>query len=255
MKFDDVSILVTGGASGLGAATAALLSQRGAAVTITDLPTAPGQETASRLGSRVRFVPGDITDESTLPAVLDIAQERGPFRGIVHCAGRGGDRLRILDRDGVPAPLQNFRDVLEINLIGTYNVLRLGAARMATTEPQDGERGAIVLTASVAAFDGQIGQTSYTASKAAVAGITLVAARDLASRLIRVNTIAPGVFDTPMVARLRDDIRNDLAANVPHPKRLGDPHDYAHLAVSVLENGYLNGESIRLDGAIRMPPR
>jgi NAD(P)-dependent dehydrogenase (short-subunit alcohol dehydrogenase family) len=173
----------------------------------------------------------------------------------VHCAGRGGDRLRILDRDGIAAPLQSFRDVLEINLIGTYNVLRLGAARIARSEPQDGERGAIVLTASVAAFDGQIGQTSYSASKAAVHGITLVAARDLASRLIRVNTIAPGIFDTPMLARLRDDIRADLAEAVPHPKRLGNPEDYAHLAASLLENGYLNGETVRLDGAIRMPPR
>jgi NAD(P)-dependent dehydrogenase (short-subunit alcohol dehydrogenase family) len=255
MKLDGVSILVTGGASGLGAATAALLSRRGAAVTITDLPTAPGEETASRLGSRVRFAAGDITDESALPAVLDTAEEPGPLRGIVHCAGRGGDRLRILDRDGIAAPLQSFRDVLEINLIGTYNVLRLGAARIARSEPQDGERGAIVLTASVAAFDGQIGQTSYSASKAAVHGITLVAARDLASRLIRVNTIAPGIFDTPMLARLRDDIRADLAEAVPHPKRLGNPEDYAHLAASLLENGYLNGETVRLDGAIRMPPR
>jgi NAD(P)-dependent dehydrogenase (short-subunit alcohol dehydrogenase family) len=177
------------------------------------------------------------------------------LRGLVHCAGRGGDRTRILDRDGQPGALETFTDVVRINLFGTYNVLRLSAARMAIADPIAGERGAIVLTASVAAFDGQIGQTSYTASKAAVHGITLVAARDLASRLIRVNTIAPGVFDTPMLGRLREDIRQGLMEAVPHPKRLGDPDDYARLALSILENPYLNGETIRLDGAIRMGPR
>ncbi len=173
----------------------------------------------------------------------------------MHCAGRGGDRVRILDREKNPASLDSFRDVLEVNLIGTYNVLRLAASRIARNEPIDSERGAIVLTASVAAFDGQIGQTSYTASKAAVHGITLVAARDLASVGIRVNTIAPGVFDTPMLARLRDDIREGLAADVPFPKRLGRPDDYADLALTLLQNGYVNGETIRLDGSIRMAPR
>jgi NAD(P)-dependent dehydrogenase (short-subunit alcohol dehydrogenase family) len=163
--------------------------------------------------------------------------------------------MRILDRDGDPAPLDPFAEVIRVNLVGTYNVLRLAAARIARTEPVGGERGAIVMTASVAAFDGQIGQTSYTAAKAAVHGITLVAARDLASRLIRVNTIAPGVFDTPMLGRLRADIRDGLAAAVPHPSRLGDPDDYAQLAVAMLTNPYLNGETVRLDGAIRMPPR
>ena len=155
-------------------------------------------------------------------AVFDAAESaHGPLRGVVHCAGRGGDRTRIVSRDGEPGPLDTFAEVIRVNLIGTYNVLRLAAARMARTEPIDGERGAIVLTASVAAFDGQIGQTSYTAAKAAVHGITLVAARDLASRLIRVNTIAPGVFDTPMLGRLREDIRAGLESAVPHPSRLG----------------------------------
>ena len=174
---------------------------------------------------------------------------------MVHCAGRGGDRLRILDKDRRPADPDSFAEVLRVNLIGTYNVLRLAAARMAGNELRDGDRGAVVMTASVAAFDGQIGQTAYTASKAGVHGITLVAARDLASYQIRVNTIAPGTFDTAMLARLRDDIREGLAASIPHPSRLGDAADYAHMAVSLIENRYVNGETIRLDGALRMAPR
>jgi len=204
----------------------------------------------------VVYAKTDITDEAAVNDALDaIEGAHGPLRAVVHCAGRGGDRVRILDKEGNPGSLETFAEVIRVNLVGTYNILRLGAARIARTEPVDGERGAIVLTASVAAFDGQIGQTSYTAAKAAVHGITLVAARDLASRQIRVNTIAPGTFDTPMLARLRQDIRDSLAAAVPHPRRLGDPDDYAHLAVSLLENPYVNGETIRLDGAIRMPPR
>lgn len=173
----------------------------------------------------------------------------------MHCAGRGGDRTRIIDRDRRPGELDTFAEVVRVNLIGTYNVLRLAAARLAGNEVVDGDRGAVVLTASVAAFDGQIGQTSYTAAKAGVHGITLVAARDLASWQIRVNTIAPGIMDTPMLGRLRADIRDGLAASVPHPKRLGDPDDFARLAVEMLENPYLNGQTVRLDGAIRMAPR
>lgn len=255
MKLKDNTFLVTGGASGLGEATTAALVDAGAEVVIADLATSDGAATAQRLGARVVFVPVDITDADSLGPALDAAEQRGPLRGVVHCAGRGGDRLRILTKAGEPADLDSFRNVLEINLIGTYNVLRTAAARIARNEPIDGERGSIVLTASVAAFDGQIGQTAYTASKAAVHGITLVAARDLASQGIRVNTIAPGTFDTPMLARLRDDIREGLAAGVPFPKRLGHAEDYAGMALALLANGYTNGETIRVDGAIRMPPR
>jgi NAD(P)-dependent dehydrogenase (short-subunit alcohol dehydrogenase family) len=256
MRIDGISALVTGGASGLGLATARRLVGKGAAsVVLLDLPTSPGEQAAADLGNTARFVAADITDEAGVQAALDAAESAGPLRAVAHCAGRGGDRVRIIDKERQPGPLDTFEQVLKVNLVGTYNVLRLAAARMSGNEIEDGDRGAIVLTASVAAFDGQIGQTSYSASKAGVHGITLVAARDLASWAIRVNTIAPGVFDTPMLARLRDDIREGLAASVPHPKRLGDPEDYAHMALSLLENGYVNGHTVRLDGGIRMAPR
>jgi NAD(P)-dependent dehydrogenase (short-subunit alcohol dehydrogenase family) len=256
MRIDGISALVTGGASGLGRATARELAARGASVTIADLPASDGAAVAKELGDRARFAPADITSEDEVNAAIAVARQAGPLRAVVHCAGRGGDRVRVIDKEHQPGPLDTFRQVIEVNLVGTYNVLRLAAAAMSRNEPeQDGDRGAIVLTASVAAFDGQIGQTSYTASKAAIHGITLVAARDLASWAIRVNTIAPGTFDTPMLARLRQDIRDGLAAAVPHPKRLGDPADYGHMAVSLIENRYVNGETIRLDGSIRMPPR
>ena len=255
MHLDSISALVTGGSSGLGLATVRRLLAAGAKVGIADL-NPPSDEDLASLGAGVRYAKTDITDEAAVNEALDAFEAaHGPLRAVVHCAGRGGDRVRILDKEGNPGSLETFAEVVRVNLVGTYNVLRLGAARIARTEPVNGERGAIVLTASVAAFDGQIGQTSYTASKAAVHGITLVAARDLASKQIRVNTIAPGTFDTPMLARLRQDIRDSLAAAVPHPRRLGNPDDYAHLAVSLLENPYVNGETIRLDGAIRMPPR
>lgn len=255
MNLENASAVVTGGASGLGAATAAALAARGARVVITDLPSSPGEETAKELGSQVTFVPADITDGDSLAAPLDTAVALGPLRAVVHCAGRGGDRLRILDKEGRPAPVESFEQVLQVNLVGTYNVLRLAAERMAKNEIVDGDRGAIVMTASAAAFEGQIGQTSYTASKGAVHAITLVSARDLASWAIRVNTIAPGVFDTPMLARLRQDIRDGIASTVIHPKRLGHAEDYAGLAVTLLENPYINGETVRLDGALRMAPR
>jgi NAD(P)-dependent dehydrogenase (short-subunit alcohol dehydrogenase family) len=255
LRIDGISALVTGGASGLGLATARELTRRGAFVTILDLPVSDGTAVAKELGDRARFAPADITSEEEVRSAIAAAEQAGPLRALVHCAGRGGDRTRIIDKQHQPGALDTFEQVIKVNLAGTYNVLRLAAAAMSHHEPLDGERGACVLTASVAAFDGQIGQTSYTASKAAIHGITLVAARDLASWGIRVNTIAPGTFDTPMLARLRQDIRESLAAAVPHPKRLGDPADYAHLAVSLLENPYLNGETVRLDGAIRMPPR
>ncbi len=255
MRLDSISALVTGGSSGLGLATARRLLAAGAKVGIADL-NPPSDDDLASLGAGVVYAKTDVTDETAVNDALDtIEAANGPLRAVVHCAGRGGDRVRILDKEGNPGSLETFAEVIRVNLVGTYNILRLSAARIARSEPVDGERGAIVLTASVAAFDGQIGQTSYTASKAGVHGITLVAARDLASKQIRVNTIAPGTFDTPMLARLRQDIRDSLAAAVPHPRRLGDPDDYAHLAVSLLENSYVNGETIRLDGAIRMPPR
>ena len=255
MHIDGIAALVTGGASGLGLATAKELIRRGAFVTILDLPTSDGAAVAKELGERVRFAAADITSEAEVTAAIVTTEQAGPLRAVVHCAGRGGDRTRIIGKNRHPGSLETFEQVIKVNLVGTYNVLRLAAAAMSGNEPLDGDRGACVLTASVAAFDGQIGQTSYTASKAAIHGITLVAARDLSSWGIRVNTIAPGTFDTPMLARLRPDIRDGLAAAIPHPKRLGDPADYAHLAASLLENRYINGETIRLDGSIRMAPR
>lgn len=255
MHIDGISTLVTGAASGLGLATATRLAKQGASVVMVDLPTSEGALRAEELGGAARFMPADITDADAVDAALDAAVEAGPLRAVVHCAGRGGDRLRILDKERNPADITTFTEVIRVNLIGTYNVLRLAAARMADNDLLDGDRGAIVMTASVAAFDGQIGQTSYTAAKAGVHGITLVAARDLASYQIRVNTIAPGTFDTAMLSRLRDDIRQGLADAIPHPKRLGDAADYAHLAVSLIENLFVNGETIRLDGALRMAPR
>ncbi|WP_433222421.1 SDR family NAD(P)-dependent oxidoreductase [Dactylosporangium sp. CS-047395] len=257
MNLDKATVVVTGGASGLGLATARRLVAEGATVVMVDLPTAAelGTTEAKALGPAATFVAADITSTEEMTAAVDVARQRGPVRGLVHCAGRGSDRLRILDKQGVPAPIEGFAEVVRVNLVGTYNVLRLVAAAIAESEPVDGERGACVLTASVAAFEGQIGQASYTAAKAGVHGITITTARDLASRGIRVNTIAPGVFDTPMLGRLRDDLRAGLAASVPHPRRLGQPDEYAALAVHLLSNGYLNGETVRLDGAIRMAPR
>ncbi len=255
MQLDSISAVVTGGASGLGLATVRRLRAAGARVGIADL-NPPSDEDLAELGQGVVFAKADVTDEVAVNDALDAFEAaNGPLRAAVHCAGRGGDRVRILDKEGNPGSLDTFAEVVRVNLVGTYNVLRLAAARIAKSEPVAGERGAIVLTASVAAFDGQIGQTYYTAAKAGVHGITLVAARDLASKQIRVNTIAPGVFDTPMLARLRPDIREALERSVPHPSRLGSPDDYARMAMSLLENSYVNGETIRLDGAIRMPPR
>jgi NAD(P)-dependent dehydrogenase (short-subunit alcohol dehydrogenase family) len=252
MHINGCSALVTGGASGLGLATARRIVGRGGRVVIADISAEHGEKAAAQLGDAARFVAADVTDEAAVTAALDAA---APVRFVVHCAGRGGDRTRIIGKDRTPGDLATFAEVVRVNLVGTYNLLRLAASRIAENDPLDGDRGAIVLTSSVAAFDGQIGQTSYTAAKAGVHGMTLVAARDLASWGIRVNTIAPGVMDTPMLGRLRDDIRDGLAAAVPHPKRLGAPDDFARLAIEMLENPYLNGQTVRLDGAIRMAPR
>jgi NAD(P)-dependent dehydrogenase (short-subunit alcohol dehydrogenase family) len=254
MQLSGLTTAVTGGASGLGLATAQRLVAQGGRVTIIDLPTSAGEQVAADLGDAARFAPADVTDSEQFAAALDAAGEQGPLRGLVHCAG-AGRRLRVLDKDGEPGSLEDFEWVVKLNVTGSFNALRLGAARMARNEVEDGERGAIVLTASVAAFEGQIGQLPYTASKAAIVGMTLNAARDLASKAIRVCTIAPGIMDTPLLARLREDVRASLEASVPNPPRLGHTSEFAQLAAQILENGYLNGETIRLDGAIRMAPR
>lgn len=254
MELKGSSIAVTGGASGLGRATAERLVAAGATVTLIDLPSSDGAAVALDVGSGTRFAAADVTDEAQFAAALDIADDGPGLRGVVHCAG-AGRHVRVLDKEGRAGSLEDFEDVIRLNLIGSYNALRLGAERIARTDEVDGERGAIVMTASVAAFEGQIGQLPYTASKAGIVGMTITAARDLASRRIRVCTIAPGIMNTPLLARLRDDVKASLEATVPNPSRLGEPEEFAHLAASILENGYLNGETIRLDGAIRMAPR
>ncbi len=255
MEINGISALVTGGASGLGLATVERLLAAGARqVVLVDLPGSAGPQVAKRLGSAARFAPADVRDPDAVNAALDLAEQAGPLRVLVHCAGRGG-AVRLVGRDGEPGSLQTYSDVIEVNLIGTFNVLRLAAARMARNELLDGDRGACILTASVAAFEGQIGQIPYASAKAGIVGMTLVAARDLASKQIRVCTIAPGTFDTPLLARLPDEVKQSLAKSVPHPSRLGNPAEFAQLAQQIAENPVLNGETIRLDGAIRMAPR
>ncbi|MEP9392849.1 SDR family NAD(P)-dependent oxidoreductase [Gordonia sp. VNK1] len=254
MELKGLSTAVTGGASGLGLATAQRIIDAGGQVTLIDLPTSDGAAVAESLGPAAAFAAADITDAEQFAAALDVADNRGGLRALVHCAG-AGRRMRILDREGKAGSADDFEFVLRLNLIGSFHALSLGAERMARLDDIDGERGAIIMTASVAAFEGQIGQINYSASKAGIVGMTLVAARDLASKLIRVNTIAPGTMDTPLLARLRDDVRASLAASIPNPSRLGKPSEFGQLAVSILENSYLNGETIRLDGAIRMAPR
>jgi NAD(P)-dependent dehydrogenase (short-subunit alcohol dehydrogenase family) len=254
MQTEGIVSLVTGGASGLGRATVQALAARGGHVVLLDLPSSAGQQVAEDTGERVHFVPADVTDTDTMEAALDRAEELGPLRAVVHCAGRG-QRVRLVEKDGSPGSIETYRSVIELNLVGSFNVLRLAAARMARNEPVDDERGAFVLTSSIAAFEGQIGQAPYASSKAGVLGLTVVAARDLASKLIRVVTIAPGVMDTPILDHVRPEVKASLEEGVPHPRRLGLPREYAHLALSILENSYLNGETIRLDGALRMGPR
>jgi NAD(P)-dependent dehydrogenase (short-subunit alcohol dehydrogenase family) len=255
MRLDSISAVVTGGASGLGLATVATLAARGSRVIIADLPTSAGAQRAAELGEQVRFVPTDVTQPDQLEATFAAAAEWAPLGALVHCAGRGGP-MRLLNRDGQPGDRAHFEAIVRTNLIGTFDALRLASAQMCRNEPDEsGERGACVLTASVAAFEGQVGQISYTASKAGVVGMTLCAARDLASHGIRVCTIAPGVIDTPLLRRGKPEALAALAAMVPFPKRLGRADEFADLARTIVENGYLNGETIRLDGAIRMAPR
>ncbi|MDQ6771475.1 MAG: SDR family NAD(P)-dependent oxidoreductase [Candidatus Dormibacteraeota bacterium] len=250
MNIDGRRALVTGGGSGLGRATAEHLVARGADVVILDLPTSPGAGVAAASGGRITFVPGDVTSEADAERAVEAA---GELRILVSCAGIGSG-ARIAGRRG-PFPLDVFRRVIEVNLVGTFNLLRLAALRMSELEVQGGERGVIVNTASIAAFEGQVGQAAYSASKAGIVGLTIVAARDLAAQLIRVCTIAPGTFDTPLLGGLDDRIRESLAAAIPHPSRLGRPEEFGHLVCHIIENEMLNGETIRLDGGLRMAPR
>jgi NAD(P)-dependent dehydrogenase (short-subunit alcohol dehydrogenase family) len=246
--------LVTGGGSGLGAATARMVTEQGGSVVVADVDRERGQRVAAELGERARFVPTDVTDEAAVGAAVAAALELGGLHVAVSCAGIAPAE-RVLGRDG-PHSLARFATAVQVNLVGTFNVARLAAQAMAANEPgEDGERGVIVNTASVAAFDGQIGQAAYSASKAGVAGMTLPIARELARHGIRVLAIAPGIFDTPMLAAMPDQLRASLGAQVPFPSRLGHPDEYAALVRHIVENRMLNGEVIRLDGAIRMAPR
>ena len=253
MPIQGSSALVVGGASGLGQATARALHERGAIVTIADVNAEKGAALADELGAR--FLPCDVREEDQVKAAVEHAAsvERG-LRIALCCAGVGWAQ-KIAGSKG-PHPLMPFQTVVQINLIGTFNVLRFAAAAMIENEPaEDEERGVCVCTASIAAFDGQVGQIAYSASKGGVVGMTLPAARDLSQYGIRVNTIAPGLFDTPLLAALPEEARQKLGAGVPYPRRLGQPSEYAQLALHIVENRMLNGETIRLDGALRMPPR
>src|SRR6476469_3822996 len=251
MQISDTSAIVTGGASGLGGATAAALAKGGARVFAFDLPVAI--EKAPRVDG-ITYVPTDVTDPEQVQTAVDTAAADGPLRTVVNCAGIGPS-ARILSKKG-PHDLAVFRKVIEVNLIGTFNVVTPAAEQIAKTDPDDnGQRGVVINTASIAAFDGQIGQVAYSASKGGVVGLTLPAARDLASSGIRVLTIAPGIIDTPMLATVSDEFREALAAGIPFPNRLGRPEEYANLALSIIAQDYLNGEVIRLDGALRMAPR
>jgi NAD(P)-dependent dehydrogenase (short-subunit alcohol dehydrogenase family) len=227
-----------------------MLAERGARVVIFDLPRSSGAQVAGELGREATFVPGSVTSEEDVRQAVAAA---GELRILVNCAGVGS-AARIAGRQG-PFPLDAFRRVIDVNLVGTFNALRLAAARMSELEALDGERGVIVNTASIAAFEGQVGQAAYAASKAGIVGLTICAARDLAGQLVRVCTIAPGTFDTPLLGGLDERVRESLAGAIPHPQRLGHPDEYAQLACHIVENQVLNGETIRLDGALRMAPR
>jgi NAD(P)-dependent dehydrogenase (short-subunit alcohol dehydrogenase family) len=253
MDLHNAVALITGGASGLGLATARKLAADGASVVLVDLPSSPGKDVVTTFETPALFAAADVTDEEQVAEALRAAGTLGDLRVVVNCAGIG-TAGRVLSKRGV-LPLESFAKVISVNLIGTFNVLRLGAEIIAATEPIGGERGVIVNTASAAAFDGQIGQAAYSASKGGIVGMTLPIARDLADKLIRVMTIAPGIFETPMLAALPDDARASLGAQVPHPSRLGQPAEFAALVSHIVANQMLNGEVIRLDGAIRMAPR
>jgi NAD(P)-dependent dehydrogenase (short-subunit alcohol dehydrogenase family) len=246
--------LLSGGASGLGRATAERLVHEGKKVVILDLATSRGAEVAAQLGDVARFVAGDVTEAEEVSAAVATAAEFGELRGLVHTAGMG-PIVRVVERSGEPGSLELFRKVVDVNLIGTFTVLSIVAAAMGKNEPVDGHRGACVLTASLAAYEGQVGQIAYAAAKAGIVGMTIVAARDLAKLGIRVCTIAPGLMETPLLSGITDEFKASLGAGIPFPARLGNPEEYADLAWTILRNRYLNGETIRIDGAWRMPPR
>ena len=255
MQINGAAAVVTGGASGLGEATTRRLTAAGAEVTILDKNADLGEALAKELGGGTKFVPTDVTDEAQVTEAVALAGETAPLRMAINCAGVGS-AMRTISRDGTPHALDVFQFVVNVNLIGTFNVIRLAASAMSKTEPLDnGERGVIVNTASIAAFDGQIGQLAYSASKGGVAALTLPVARDLSPVGIRVNTIAPGLMDTPLLGLLPEDQRQALGNGVLFPKRLGSPDEFAALVQSIVENAYINGETIRIDGGLRMPPK
>jgi NAD(P)-dependent dehydrogenase (short-subunit alcohol dehydrogenase family) len=253
MQMTDIAAIVTGGASGLGEATAAMLTAAGGRVTIFDLNADIGQATAARIGGR--FAPVDVTeDQGVADALAEAEKAHGVARVLVNCAGIA-PAVKTVGKDGTPHPLDLFRKTIEINLVGSFNMISKFAARLAAAEPIGEERGVIINTASVAAYDGQVGQSAYAASKGGIVGLTLPVARDLAQHRIRVMTIAPGIFLTPMLMGLPQAAQDSLGTQVPHPSRLGRPEEYAQLVASIVANPMLNGDVIRLDGAIRMAPR
>ena len=255
MKVQGNTFLITGGGSGLGAATAEKLVAAGGNVVLADLNETAGKETEARLGKQARFIRTDVTDAASVQAAIKLAVDTfGGLQGAVNCAGIG-TAIRVVGKEG-PHDLDAFSLIIKVNLIGTFNVIRLAAAAMITQEPDsEGERGVVINTASVAAFDGQIGQAAYSASKGGVVGMTLPIARELAKFGVRIVTIAPGLFDTPMMAMLPEEAKKSLGMQVPFPPRLGRPSEFGALAQHIVENTMLNGETIRLDGAIRMAPK
>jgi NAD(P)-dependent dehydrogenase (short-subunit alcohol dehydrogenase family) len=255
MQVEGTVAVVTGAASGLGEATARRLHAHGAEVVIADMNDERGEAVAAELGARAEYMRCDVTEPETVTAAIERATARGRFGISVHCAG-GGIAARTLARDGTPHELDAFRRVVELNLIGTFNVLRLTSSAMSANDPDaGGERGVCVQTASIAGYEGQIGQIAYGSAKAGVIGMTIIAARDLAAAGVRVCTIAPGTFGTPPMMATPEAMRDAFAAGVPFPKRLGEPAEFAALAQHIVENGYLNGEVIRLDGAVRFQPK
>ena len=253
MNMMGLGAIVTGGGSGLGEASAERLAKAGAKVAIIDMNAAAAERVAARIGGLA--LPGDVTDEATMIAALEQAQAaHGPCRALVNCAGIGVAK-RVVGRDG-PMPLAEFTRVIHVNLIGTFNMMRLAGAQMSKAAPlEDGERGVIISTASVAAFEGQIGQAAYAASKGGITALTLPVAREFAAFGIRVLTIAPGLFHTPLLSALPEEAQKSLGESIPYPRRLGAPEEFASLVAHMVENRFLNGEVVRLDGALRLPPK